>query len=47
MADITMEIKKEIGNVGKKFRLNLISWNGGAAKYDLRNWYEDKSGNLK
>ena len=47
MSEITMEIKKELGNVGNKLRLNLISWNGGAAKYDLRNWYTDKEGNLK
>lgn len=46
-AEITMEIKKEIGKVGDKLRLNLISWNGGEPKYDLRNWYTDKEGNLK
>lgn len=47
MAEITMEIKKEIGTVGKKMRLNMISWNGAEAKYDLRNWYTDKDGNEK
>lgn len=46
-AEITMEIKKEFGKVGDKLRLNLISWNGGEPKYDLRNWWEDKEGNLK
>ena len=45
--EVTMEIKKEFGNVGEKLRLNLVSWNGADPKYDLRNWYEDKSGNLK
>ena len=45
--EITMEIKKEIGKVGDKIRLNLISWNGGEPKYDLRNWWTDKEGNLK
>ena len=45
--EITMEIKKEIGTVGKKMRLNMISWNGAEAKYDLRNWYTDKDGNEK
>ena len=39
-AEITMEIKKEFGKVGDKLRLNLISWNGGEPKYDLRNWWE-------
>lgn len=46
-AEITMEIKKELGKVGDKLRLNLISWNGGEPKYDLRNWWTDKEGNLK
>lgn len=46
-AEITMEIKKEFGKVGDKLRLNLISWNGGEPKYDLRNWWTDKEGNLK
>lgn len=46
-AEITMEIKKEFGKVGDKLRLNLISWNGGEPKYDLRNWWMDKEGNLK
>ena len=47
MADITMEVKKKFGKIGKKMQLNLISWNGAPAKYDVRNWYEDKEGNLK
>ena len=46
-AEITMEIKKEFGKVGDKLRLNMISWNGGEPKYDLRNWWTDKEGNLK
>lgn len=25
--------------------LRLISWNGGAPKYDIRGWYEDEEGN--
>lgn len=24
--------------------LRLISWNGGAPKYDLRGWYKDENG---
>ena len=45
--EITMDIVKKIGAVGEKLQLNLISWNGGTAKYDLRNWYTDKDGNEK
>ena len=42
--EITMEITKKIGKVGEKMQLNMISWNGAAPKYDLRNWYTDKNG---
>ena len=43
MADIKYEIKKEIGVIsesskGWKKELNIISWNGKEAKYDLRDW---------
>ena len=43
MADIKYEIKKEIGVLsesakGWRKELNLISWNGAAAKYDIREW---------
>lgn len=43
MADIKFEIKETIGIVAesaKEWRkeLNLISWNGKEAKYDLREW---------
>jgi hypothetical protein len=43
MAEIKYEIKKEIGvlsesSKGWRKELNLISWNGGAPKYDLRDW---------
>ena len=41
--DIEFEIKKEIGVMsespkGWSKELNLISWNGGTAKYDIRDW---------
>ena len=41
MADIKYDIIKEIGVLSKNAKgwqkeLNLISWNGGAAKYDIR-----------
>lgn len=43
MADIKFEIEKELGVIaesakGWKKELNLISWNGKEAKYDLREW---------
>ena len=43
MADIKFEIKEELGVLsesakGWKKELNLISWNGAAPKYDLRDW---------
>ena len=46
MADFKFEIKKEIGvlsesNKGWKKELNLVSWNGGVPKYDIREWSPD------
>lgn len=43
MAEIKYEIKEEVGCIsesakGWKKELNLISWNGKEAKYDLREW---------
>lgn len=43
MADIKFEIEKELGKMSKSSKgwtkeLNLISWNGKEAKYDLRDW---------
>ena len=43
MADIKYEIKEEIGVISESSKgwtkeLNLISWNGKEAKYDLRDW---------
>lgn len=43
MADIKFEIEKEIGKLSESAKgwtkeLNLISWNGKEAKYDLRDW---------
>ncbi len=43
MADIKFEIKETIGVIsegskGWKKELNLISWNGAAPKYDIRDW---------
>ena len=43
MADIKFKIKKELGVLsenakGWRKELNLISWNGAAPKYDIRDW---------
>lgn len=43
MADIKFDIIEEIGILsenpkGWKKELNLISWNGAAPKYDIRDW---------
>lgn len=43
MADIKFEIKEEWGVISESAKgwtkeLNLISWNGAEAKYDLRDW---------
>lgn len=41
--EVTFEIVEEIGviaahSTGWKKELNLVSWNGGPAKYDIRDW---------
>ena len=46
MADFTYEIKKNVGVIsetasGWRKELNLISWNGGEPKYDVRDWAPD------
>ena len=46
MADIKFEIKKEIAVLsenakGWRKELNLVSWNDGAPKYDIREWAPD------
>ena len=43
MADIKFEMEKELGSISESPKgwtkeLNLISWNGKDAKYDLRDW---------
>lgn len=43
MGDINFEITKEFGVISEGSKgwtreLNLVSWNGAAAKYDLRDW---------
>lgn len=43
MADIKYEIEEEVGVISESPKgwtkeLNLISWNGKEAKYDLRDW---------
>lgn len=46
MSDINYEIKEEIAVLSESSKgwtkeLNLISWNGKAPKYDLRDWAPD------
>lgn len=46
MADFKYEIIEELGVLsenakGWRKELNLISWNGGAPKYDIREWAPD------
>lgn len=46
MADVKFEIQQEIGTIsesskGWKKELNVVSWNGDIAKYDLREWAPD------
>ena len=46
MAKVTFEIKERIGVITEKrdgwsFEVNIVSWNGGEAKVDLRDWNED------
>ncbi|WP_332628825.1 YdbC family protein [Halalkalibacter flavus] len=48
MADIKFEIVETLavlseGSKGWKKELNLISWNGRDAKYDIRDWAPDHS----
>lgn len=48
MAELTYEIEEELGSIGENSRgwnkeLNLVSWNGREAKYDLRDWAPDHS----
>ena len=43
MSDFKFEIVKQLGVLsesksGWKRELNLVSWNGAAAKYDIRDW---------
>lgn len=43
MADIKYDIVKELGVLsenakGWRKEVNLISWNGGVPKYDIRDW---------
>ena len=49
MPDMTYEVKEIIATLDSDAKnpkqLRLESWNGAAAKYDLRSWWEDKNGN--
>lgn len=46
MQDIKFEIKEELGTLSESPKgwtkeVNLISWNGAAPKYDIRDWAPD------
>jgi hypothetical protein len=46
MADITFEIVKHFGVIsedkgGWRKELNMVSWNGRAPKFDIRDWSPD------
>jgi hypothetical protein len=47
MADtVTFNIEENIGEISSNAKgwtkeLNLVSWNGGTAKYDIRDWSPD------
>ncbi|MCL2634033.1 MAG: PC4/YdbC family ssDNA-binding protein [Oscillospiraceae bacterium] len=46
MADFTYEVTKELGVIsenakGWQTKLNLVSWNGNEAKFDIRPWSPD------
>lgn len=48
MAEFKYEITEEIGVLGENARgwtkeLNMVSWNGGKPKYDIRDWAPDHS----
>lgn len=49
--DFKFEIKEHIENLSDKTdknwqrQLNLVSWNGGEPKYDIRDWHLDENGN--
>lgn len=43
MSEIKFEIKEELGTLSESAKgwtkeVNLISWNGAASKYDIRDW---------
>ena len=50
--EIKYDIKKHVAAIGERtdagwqLELNVISWNGKAAKYDLRNWKYDENGEI-
>ena len=48
--EITFEIVEHLGVFGKDTKgwtreLNKVAWNGGPAKFDVRNWDENASEN--
>ena len=47
MAEVTYEITEELGVLSENSRgwtkeLNMVSWNGAEAKFDIREWDPDR-----
>jgi len=48
MAEVTFEIREHIATLGERNggwtkEFNLVSWNGGEAKADIREWKDEHS----
>ena len=43
MAELKFEIIKSIGVLSEKKEVNIVSWNGGDPKYDIRSWNQDRT----
>lgn len=41
---IVFDIERKIADIGNTKQLNIVSWNKGAAKLDLRSWRTDDNG---
>ena len=48
MADISVSVEKELGVIATKpgdmtLQINVVKWNNGKPKVDIRSWNEDRS----
>ena len=44
---IVFDIERKIADIGNTKQLNIVSWNKGKAKLDLRSWRTDDNGSLQ